>query len=82
MLGIRQLENGFEKIRIQPFVPENVRCAKGGFVCGLGRIWVEWHLVGEKEIMINAEIPEDVHAEITAPDGYVLSPGIAVHHGV
>ena len=64
--------NGFGKIKIQPYVPENTTYAKGEFITGYGKISIEWHLTGENEITIHAQLPGGVNAEIAAPDGYTL----------
>ena len=72
VIGIKRISDDFKNIRIQPFIPENTSYAKGEFVCGFGKIYVEWRLISEQEIIIKAEIPKGVHAEIIAPDGYIL----------
>lgn len=70
VLGVRY-EN-LDNITIKPFVPEGTTWAKGGFVCGMGKIDAEWKITGEKKINIKISAPDKVKVTVCAPDGYEL----------
>ena len=67
LLGIRQLpeSNGYEKVLIDPFFPDNLEWAKGSFKSPNGIIEVAWKRTGAKvEVDIKSE-----KAEIVLPPG-------------
>ena len=68
ILGIKPLEPGFRKVKIQPYPDERLGRATGSYLSRAGEIKSAWKYEGEK-VMITVTVP--VEAEIYLPDGRV-----------
>ena len=68
ILGIKPLEPGFRKVKIQPYPDERLGRVAGAYLSGAGEIKSAWKYEGEK-VMITVTVP--VEAEIYLPDGRV-----------
>ena len=66
ILGIKPLEPGFRKVKIQPYPDERLGRAAGSYLSRAGEIKSAWKYEGEK-VMITVAVP--VEAEIYLPDG-------------
>ncbi len=67
LLGIRQApgSTGFDKVLIDPYIPDDLEWAQGSFDSPKGRIEVAWKKLGDKvEVTVNAE-----KADIALPEG-------------
>lgn len=70
LLGVRPVGDSYEHIIIAPYIPDDVRHVKGGFVCGFGRIDAEWRVVSDGIIDVRYSVPENVKVTVILPDGY------------
>ena len=61
ILGIKPLEPGFRKVKIQPYPDERLGRAAGSYLSRAGEIKSAWKYEGEK-VMITVAVP--VEAEI------------------
>ncbi len=68
ILGIRPLEPGFKKVRIQPYADKRLGSVSGSYLSRAGEIKSAWHYEGEK-LIVTVSVP--VEAEIHLPDGRV-----------
>jgi alpha-L-rhamnosidase len=68
--GIRQEENvaAYQKVLIQPQVPQGITWAKTFKETPYGKVAVNWELTG-KTMKLNVEIPVGVEAEVELPSG-------------
>ena len=64
ILGIRAVKADFSEVIIRPYVAEGMTHAKGEFVCGYGRIAVEWKVVSEESMSIKVSAPDAVKVHI------------------
>jgi alpha-L-rhamnosidase len=67
--GIRSVENvpAYQKVRIQPQIPDGVTWANTSQETPFGKLVVNWNLAGEM-LELEIEIPVGVEAEIVLPD--------------
>jgi alpha-L-rhamnosidase len=67
--GIRPVENvpAYQKVRIQPQIPDGVTWANTSQETPFGKLRVNWSLAGEM-LELDIEIPVGVEAEIVLPD--------------
>ncbi len=68
ILGIRPLEPGFKKVKIQPYADKRLGSVSGSYLSRAGEIKSAWHYEGEK-LIVTVSVP--VEAEIHLPDGRV-----------
>lgn len=65
LLGIKPLEAGFKKVRIHPYLPEDIKELKGSVYCPFGTISVackrEEH--NDNHILLNIDLPPGVQME-------------------
>lgn len=71
ILGIKALEPGFKKIKIQPAITPDLPWASGSYHSVSGEISVRWKLLGQRNnrrsIILQTEIPRGVTAEVILP---------------
>lgn len=66
LAGIDFLEPGYRKIRIQPYLPEEVEDARATVPCPYGQISFGWKKEGRK-IVCELEVPFGTQAEVLLP---------------
>ena len=64
MLGIKPLEPAYKKVRIAPYLPEDVNELEGSVICPFGKIWVQCRRDESHKIIIKTELPPGVEAVI------------------
>lgn len=72
ILGIKPLEPGFKKIKIQPYPDKRLGGVSGTYLSRAGEIKSAWNYEGDK-LTITAVVPTE--AEIYLPDGRVENVG-------
>ncbi len=68
ILGIKPLEPGFKKVKIQPYADKRLGGVSGSYLSRAGEIKSAWRYEGEK-LKVTVSVP--VEAEIYLPDGRV-----------
>ncbi|GAA3408508.1 family 78 glycoside hydrolase catalytic domain [Paenibacillus hodogayensis] len=68
LAGIQLAETGWRRIRIKPFVPENLDRAEGSVTTPRGKVKVRWEKgAGGAELKLNVEIPVGSAASVWIP---------------
>ncbi len=62
MLGIKPLEPAYKKVRIAPYLPEDVDWLEGRVLCPFGEIWVKCTRDGAHQIITQVKLPPGVEA--------------------
>lgn len=60
MLGIKPLEPAYRKVRIAPYLPDDVDGLEGSVVCPYGKIWVKCKRDENHKITVNMQVPPGV----------------------
>ncbi|MDE7284267.1 MAG: alpha-L-rhamnosidase, partial [Lachnospiraceae bacterium] len=68
ILGIKPLEPGFKKVKIQPYPDKRLGSVSGSYLSRAGEIKSTWKYEGDK-LTVNVTVP--TAAEIHLPDGSV-----------
>lgn len=63
MLGIRPLEPAYRKVKISPYLPDDIKEMEGSVVCPFGKIWVQCKRDGSGKIVVNMELPPGVEVD-------------------
>lgn len=80
--GIRPLEPGYRRLRIQPDLDAPFGEVEASIQCPYGRVAVSWR-TGESESVVVVEVPAGVSAELVLPgrDAVSLPAGVTEHRG-
>ena len=78
LLGVKPLENGFERFEAAPVFPSDLHYAEGGVDTHIGRIYVCWRREFKK-IFITIDVPFGSTATLTLPNGTHTLPSGAHH---
>lgn len=76
--GVRPVEPGFKKVRIEPYFPEKLQHAQARLDTVQGLLYVRW-IRKEKEIHLNVQVPFGMEAEISFC-GSECTVGSGYHH--
>lgn len=62
MLGIKPLKPAYKKVRISPYLPEDVKWLEGSVLCPFGEIWVQCRRDEENRVITQVKLPPGVEA--------------------
>ena len=72
--GIRPIEAGYKRIRIQPVIDKRLSFAKATIETVYGTVSAEWKIEGNS-FTLDIIVPCNTSAEIIMPDGTVYQSG-------